>query len=175
MKHHGIVLLIGAALALTACSADDAGTRTDRRPGGMSLSPAADAVHACLTAKGWDVQLTWDGGIESDSRTIPDAQSDQYDADSDECWAVIDDRIASMQPDEIKQVYREELATRDCLIGAGFTVDTPPSEQQYVDTFFGTRWTAYGESSALSQSTDDEKWRHVNETCPQPSWSLGLP
>jgi hypothetical protein len=142
-------------------------------PDVLSLSPASNLVYQCLTDKGWNVNLTWDGGIEVSSKTVPDAQIALYDADSKECWSKIDDRILNMQPNEIAKIYRDELTTRDCLIENGFDVGTPPSEQQYIDTFQGARWSAYGDSGALTSQTPDDQWRDINKACPQPAWSLG--
>ncbi|HXH33716.1 MAG TPA: hypothetical protein VNJ54_04805 [Plantibacter sp.] len=175
------VSLIGKAITimmssflLAGCTHPEAPAGTGATGEALSLSPASDAVYACITEKGWDVTISWDGGIGASSDTIPAAQVDQYDSDAAACWAMIDDRVAAMQPDEIEAVYLDEIATRECLIAQGYSVDSPPSRQQYVDTFFTTRWTAYGESDAMSPRNDEDTWRALNETCPQPAWSLGL-
>lgn len=169
-------LAVGAAVGcvlLAACS-PSIPSPTPAPANGESLSPTVNQVYKCLLDKGWKPILHRDGGIEMNSDLLPDAQLDLYDADSKECWAVIRDRIAQMQPDEIAGVYELELETRACLIEFGLEVDEPPSEQSYIDTFHGQRWTAYGASNVQSVSADDEKWLEVNESCPQPSWSLGV-
>lgn len=160
-------------LALTGCTSPDEVPSTQGSEDALSLSPASNVVYKCLTDKGWNPTLTWDGGIQVTSETLPEAQIDLYNADSDECWSKINARIANMQPDEIADVYRSELATRDCLIEHGLEVGTPPSEQQFIDTFQSARWSAYGDSNA-SVAGEDE-WRTINEACPQPAWSLGAP
>lgn len=161
------LMLGGCTAAAPSSSVDDAVTD------GRSLSPAGNEVYACLTEKGWDVTLTWDGGIETTSESMPASQADQYDADSRACWDMIDERISAMQPADIVKVYQRELATRACLLDHGYEVEEPPSEQQYVDDFFGARWSAYGASNASGRPLPGDDWRTINEACPQPAWSLG--
>lgn len=138
-----------------------------------SLVPVSNTVYDCLEDKGWDVEITWDGGIEASSATIPSEQRDVFAADSAACWAVIDERVARMGPDEIEQVYRQELDTRSCMIDEDYDVESPPSLQEYVDRFHGDRWTAYGASSITSTALSDAEWLHIAQACPQPAWSFG--
>lgn len=164
------------AVLLVGCS-----TPAEPAPGPMpaaggdelSLSAAANQVYECITDRGWEVKLLWDGGIEASSDTIPEAQVDLFNADSAECWAEVDNRIAAMSDDEVAAVYKLELTTRECLIAQGLEVGDAPSEQQYVDSFFGSRWSAYGDSDVVRLMSDDQAWRDINVACPQPAWSLG--
>jgi hypothetical protein len=164
-----------ASIALSGCSGqNEPGAPTGQTPDeGMSLSSASNLVYECLTDRGWKVTLTWDGGIEAGSATVPDAQLENFNSDSDECWGMVDNRILNMQPEEISQTYAAELETRECLIERGFKVGTPPSEQQYIDTFQSARWSAYADSNGLNAQTSADEWREINEACPQPAWSLG--
>ena len=168
-------LAIGVCVGLVACAPEE--TTVDPRPSedAISIAPVSNYVYQCLTDKGWDVTLTWDGGIEVSSETIPEAQIALYDADSEECWSVIDGRVASMQDDEIAGVYRDELTTRDCLIEQGYEVEPPPSEQLFVESFRGARWSAYGGAEIPFASLTEDAWRKLNVACPQPAWSLGAP
>lgn len=165
------MVALALCVSASACSASEP-PRSDLADGALSLAPAADVVYRCLTDKGWDVTIDWQGGIEVDSESVPVEQYDIFDADSDACWAVIDDRVKSMQPEEISEIYDDELTTRECLIDEGYSIDDPPSEQQYIDTFHGRRWSAYGNNIPLD-TLSDEEWRALNEKCPQPAWSLG--
>jgi len=166
------VLIMIAAAALVGCGGNHE-PAAHTSPGAFSYSPASDRVFRCLIDKGWDVQITWDGGITAGSDTIPNAQYSSYKSDSDACWSAVDDRILAMTPAEISRAYAEEVKTRDCLIGLGYAVDEPPSAQTYADGFFGERWTAYGASSIVSRPLRDEEWERVGKTCVQPSWSFG--
>jgi hypothetical protein len=164
---------VGVVLAIAGCSGDAEVYIAEGTTDARSLSSASNFVYKCLKDKGWDVELTWDGGIEVTSETVPEAQLDLYTSDSDECWGAINDRIVSMQPDEISKVYQAELATRECLIERGVDVGTPPSEQQFIDTFQTQRWSAYGDSTAMATTAGEDEWQAMNEACPQPAWSLG--
>jgi len=161
-------------IGITGCSSPEPPKPIVSYEPGESLSSASNYVYKCITDKGWSVTQSWDGGIEVSSEDIPAAQVDLYRADSDACWAQIDNRIASMSTTEISDVYELELATKDCLEAHGYEVGSPPSEQSFVDTFFGDRWSAYADSDVLSAMNDDAAWRKVNEECPQPAWSLGV-
>lgn len=170
-----LALAIGLCVGLAACAPDEPTVSLDESADALSMAPVSNFVYQCLTDKGWDVTLTWDGGIEVSSETIPEAQLSLYDADSDECWSVIDGRVASMQDDEIAGVYLDELATRECLIEQGFEVESPPSEQTFIETFRGSRWSAYGGAELPFGAITEERWRDLNAACPQPAWSLGAP
>lgn len=165
----GAVLLL-ASLAACASTSDPG---EEAASSGTSQSPAANVVYQCLVDKGWDVTISWDGGIEANSNDIPDAQSDTYDQASTECWAVVEDRVAAYTPERIAEVYAMELATRECLIEQGLSVDEPPSEQAYIDTFHGERWMAYMASDIDTVATDESRYKEIATACPQPSWSLG--
>lgn len=157
-------VLVGCTTAPTksARNADEA----------SSLSPASDQVYKCLTQRGWNVTLTWDGGIEVSSDTVPTEQREAFDADANDCWAPINERVAMMSPDEIAKVYDSEVRTRTCLIALGYEVGQPPSKQSFVDSFHGLRWSAYADSNV--NAADDELWHKANVQCPQPAWSLGV-
>lgn len=162
---------LGLVILMTACSAT---SKPDpSQEGSLSLSAAADEAYRCLADKGWDVTITWDGGVGVDSTSIPDAQYGLYEADSQECWGQIDARITSMSSDQIARVYDLEVATVDCLTTEGFNVDPPPSRQAYIDSFQTNRWSAYATSSASPGTLSESEWRAINESCPQPAWDLG--
>jgi hypothetical protein len=166
------MLALGVVI-LGGCSAPSSPEEVDLPPSAHSLSPAADTVYECLTRKGWDVSISWDGGIEASSDDIPDAQLDLFEKDSDECWRIIDERVETMSLEAIEMVFEQELATRSCLINEGVNVDEPPSKQRYLDTFHDDRWMAYGASDIDSVARDSSEWRRIAQACPQPAWALG--
>ncbi|WP_395245558.1 hypothetical protein ACGGZK_07015 [Agromyces sp. MMS24-K17] len=163
-----------ALLTLAACTSPARVDETQATGEAMSVSPAADQVFKCITEKGWEVSLSWDGGIEASSDSVPQAQYDQYRADSDACWAVVDDKIRNMSPDQIRAAYTQELATRECLTGLGYDVAEPPSEQAFLDDFFIDRWSAYLAAGFGNGSLPDDEWRTVVQSCPQPSGGWGV-
>jgi len=172
----GVVLLtacVAASLVLSGCATPVGPATQTPLPQGQSLSLAGDTLYECIAEKGWPVELLWDGGVLASSETIPNEQWDLYNADADVCRAEVDQRILAMTDDEIRAVYQLELVARDCLIAQGYDVEEPPTEQTYVDRFFGNRWTAYGASSISTAQMPDSEWRTVNEQCHQPSWDLG--
>lgn len=174
MLRHVVVLtgFLTVAAALIGCSNGEESVASPAQSG-QSYSSAADSVFQCVTDKGWGAKISWDGTITASSEIIPRAQYSSYQEDLNECWKVVDDRILTMSPAEIANAYAAELKTRDCLITLGYTVDQPPSEQTYADSFFGERWTAYGASTFVQSPPSDEDWERVGKTCVQPSWAFG--
>lgn len=168
----GAVALLGVALALVGCTSAPQNPNVKALEEGLSLSPASNQAYECLKEKGWDVELSWDGGIGASSATIPSAQRELYEEDSEACWGPINDRILNMPDDEIADVYQDELKTRECLTDLGYEVGEPPSKQEFIDTFQGLRWSAYGNANV--DPSDDDTWREANMTCPQPAWSFGV-
>lgn len=167
-------LFIALAATLVSCSSGtDTSSGTEAAPESFSLSPVADTVYQCLRDRGWDVTITWDGGIEANSNQVPSGQQDLYASDEKECWGIVEDRIERMDSEAIADVYRQELATRECLIDHGYDVDPAPSEQQYIDSFHSERWMAYGASTLTTTPIGESEFREVSAECPQPAWSLG--
>ena len=167
-------IALGLTAGLAACTAPPSAQGNSSATENLSLSPAGDQAYRCLKEKGWDVTLTWDGGIEASSDTVPAGQKESYDADSQECWGKIDARIAAMTEAEIRKVYTSELTTLACLADLGYAVEEPPSEQAYVDSFHGRRWSAYTATDFPEDLLRSADWKAVNEKCPQPALSLGV-
>ncbi|GGF33697.1 hypothetical protein [Subtercola lobariae] len=132
-------------------------------------SPVVDALYRCITARGWQVTLTDDGAIQASSDTIPKEQYQLYLSDTWACNA----QVAKQFPVDDNQkhlLYAAELAERACLQQHGYSVDEPPSLQQFLDTYDSAPWSAMASSelATLSQTMSDADWRSINLACPQP-------
>jgi hypothetical protein len=171
-----VVGAIAAAALLSACSG--AGSTEGTNPGAadarqtqpaLSQSPVADALYRCITARGWQVTLTDDGAIQASSDTIPKEQYQLYLTDTWACNA----QVSAQFPVDDNQkhlLYAAELAERTCLQQHGYTVDEPPSLQQFLDEYDSAPWSAMASSelATLSQTMSDADWRTINTECPQP-------
>jgi hypothetical protein len=130
-------------------------------------------VAACLRDKGWDATIGWDGGMHVNNpggtTTMAALQEDTY-----ACWDIYGGPQPFVPPTdtEIRANY-DYVAhdLRDCLIGMGFDISEPPSEEEYLATYPRTEgivesgpWTPYDD---LPQDLNGHTWREVNETCPQ--------
>ena len=74
--HVAVMTVAAAVLCLTACSpaADDPADGPD--------SEWATAFSSCMTARGWHVEVEWDGGVTGE---FAEADRDRYRFDTDEC------------------------------------------------------------------------------------------
>lgn len=130
-------------------------------------------IAACLRDKGWDATIEWDGGMQVDTPG-GDEQRAALRLDQYACWDVFGGPRPFVPPTdaEIQAIYEywaHDL--RDCLIGMGYTIGEPPTEQEFVDSYPRTEgivesgpWSPYLE---LPENLGPHSWREVNETCPQ--------
>lgn len=78
-----------------------------------------------------------------------------------------------VDPRALSKLYSYELATRDCLSSLGLPVDTPPSEEAFIERFTTTdRWSAYSgfidDFGVLEAQGKAPPWDEINAVCPQP-------
>lgn len=124
-------LLLAAALAV-ASSGCSANNESPEPAGPASQSPSVDDVAACLRDRGWEVEVTWDDGIQA---VYAEEQAEQYRADMEEC------RLAAgfpkdpppMTEERAKKFYDKWLGIAECVRDLGFDIDDPPSEQAFVE------------------------------------------
>jgi len=172
-----VACAIGAAVMLVVivgCAPAGDQPSTTPTQEGLSLSPRADQAYRCLVDKGWPVTISWDGGVDITSDDVPAGQEERYDQDAEACWAPLEEMTRDLSQEGIEELYEEELATRECLIAEGYQVDDPPSKQRFLDSYPDERWMAYGASDVTRAMADEESWRAINETCRQPSWTIGF-
>ncbi|RFA09120.1 hypothetical protein B7R54_07690 [Subtercola boreus] len=162
------LLAIIAVGALSACSGDPGHPETTTEAA-LSQSPVADALYRCITAHGWEVTLSDDGGIDASSDTIPAEQYDRYLADT---WACNSEVTARFPVDDRQKrlLYDAELRENDCLQSQGYAVADAPSLQVFLDGWDAAPWSAMASSGVAeqSQTMTEEEWQSINRTCPQP-------
>ena len=166
--------IAATALTMAGCTPGDGGPEWTTTSEALSLSPRADQAYRCLLDKGWGVTICWDGGVDITSDEVPPDQEERYDRDAEECWAPLDEMIVNLPEEGVAALYEDELATRECLIAEGYQVDEPPSLQHFMDSFPDGWWMAYGASDVTRVMAKEDVWRAINETCRQPSWTIGF-
>ncbi len=161
-----------AALMLTGCgSPTQPAAPTPSPPQPLSASPLGDLLYLCLRDLGWDVTIDPDGGVLADSRTIPIEQKPLLDEDTAKCFAEID-AVKVIDDVEKERLYNAELLTRQCLIERGHEIPPAPTLQTYIDTYDTTLWAAW--SYLDLRNMDENAYRQLSESCPQPQWSAGV-
>lgn len=117
---------------------------------------------ACMSDLGWDSVKDTDGGVITN---IPSGQRSAYTAARDQCLELIgaSDRPAPTT-EQLKGLYEAQLASRDCLIGEGFSLPEPPSEQVFLES--AGAWSPY---IALPDDALSEGFDELVKRCPQPT------
>ncbi len=168
------VLLLGTG-SPSGCSepsvTSPASSSAPSPPDPLSKSPLGDLLYLCLRDHGWDVTIDWDGGVLADSRTIPIEQKPLYEEDADECMAEID-AMQVLDDDEKERLHDAEVRTRECLLDHGHEIPPAPTLQTYVETYNTMLWAAW--SYVDLRNMDEDTYRQLNESCPQPQWSAGV-
>jgi hypothetical protein len=124
---------------------------------------------ACMEDAGWDVSVTFDGGLAPPTFIAP-TQADAYELANYICHAQypVDQRLfRPWGPEQVARSYRYFIEFLvPCLEAAGYSVSPIPSEAAYIEAFGTQRaWAPYMSVDASSLSEDE--WVHLNLTCPQ--------
>ena len=125
------------ALIISGCAAPDAEPAPSLTPGQVEGNQrdyeSATAVAACLEERGWDVNVTPEGGwgIEVE---MDEAQADVYREDFNACLEETGMGDVQMDEELANYLYDNHLRVLDCLEGAGYSVEEPPSRAGFVST-----------------------------------------
>lgn len=88
-------------------------------------------MESCLSSHGWDVKTTPDGGVWAE---YSQEQSDRYDADREECEKTFGyDVPPTYDETQLRAMYKQVLATADCIRAKGYDPGTAPTEQTWID------------------------------------------
>jgi hypothetical protein len=118
---------------------------------------------ACLRAKGWDAKAIPGGDFTVKLHGQPEALEKAQTGCRNTLGFVDAGKPTAQQ---ISNYYAAQLKVRECLVGHGFAVSTPPSKQTFIDTFDTTKeWNPYL-SESVKKTTSDQ-WNHINSACPQ--------
>lgn len=163
-----------AVSVVAACTpgAESRPERSTNSSGVLESEEPADAsvqaVAACLREKGWLVVIH-DGGVGPSS--LPEEQVKAYTSDMTACMSEFERDVPSPTLDrsQMVELYRKELATRECLAAQGYeSPAAPPSEATYVAALASGSappWMAY---DAVGQVALEE-FRRIERLCPQPT------
>lgn len=133
------------------------------------LQDLEDTVRAamvdCLTAKGWDVESDDQGfGVSG----IPVEQVEVYEADTATCRTETGaDAIKppALTDERLREFYRHESSTGECLRREGYAIPAMPSEQAFMDGYrTGEPWSAY---AFIPENIQQSKWEALLASCPQ--------
>lgn len=117
----------------------------------------AIAMVGCLREAGWDAVVNESG----DGFSVQSLTPDQHSA-LESARIACDERVGPAPPPrqlsdgEIRERYQFLLRVRECLIGAGFDVSEPPSEDAFVDSWAAGPWSPFSEiEMGLERALDE--------------------
>lgn len=117
----------------------------------------AIAMVGCLREAGWDAVVNESG----DGFSVQSVTPDQHSA-LESARIACDERVGPAPPPrqlsdgEIRERYQFLLRVRECLIGAGFDVSEPPSEDAFVDSWAAGPWSPFSEiEMGLERALDE--------------------
>lgn len=163
------MIIAGAALTLltgllSACSNGDQGEPEQVLPTGQAADPDRypDLMTECLRDKGWAVEAKPDGAVVA---TYPAEQDEAYMADNETCKHQygFDATHPPVTEAELRSMYKDALATVDCLREQGYDPGEVPSEQVFVDR---GGWDPYYNVHAPGKISDEEYYRLL-KLCPR--------
>jgi hypothetical protein len=125
--------------------------------GCVSITPVEDPLAArfpeqadlakarvqCLNEKGWDAELTDDGGIRI---ALPDQQRLPYFADNEACLQELGiDLNRELTGDEMDAEYEWYVDAAECLRHAGWPISPAPSRATFGETYNTSPWMPWDE------------------------------
>ncbi|MFB8188269.1 hypothetical protein ACFC14_03025 [Microbacterium sp. NPDC055988] len=166
-------IIAASALLLGGCAGSAPEPHATAESVDLGIDPEfGSTMAACMVDRGWDADVTGDGGVLSD---VPEGQEEPYDADLAECEKEngLDTIAPALTEPELRLLYLMELDTAECIRVQGLDPGNPPSEQTFVDSALadGNAWDPYAEvyTTSNSQVTEDEYFALL-EKCPRPGY-----
>jgi hypothetical protein len=124
----------------------------------------------CLNEAGWEARVERDtvGYLFTvDGRT---QQNPAFLQDEKTCERELgfDKPLPPLTRTQLEGLYKEHLATRECLEGEAYTIEKPPSLDKFVE--MQGRWSAYDSliDDMANGKLNEGEWNRLNRVCPQP-------
>jgi len=168
-RRGAVIAVASAVLALAACSAtpDLPPTKPADLTFDVGLRPDfATDMQACLTDSGWSVSLGADGSYITDN--IPNGQHDVYTEDEADCREQFgyDQPPPALSDDQVHEVYQHGLWDWKCLDENGYSPDSPPSEQAFLDGYHTTA-ALWSPLSQYTASLPPDDLSELLSACPR--------
>lgn len=153
-------------LLLTSCAGgSDESAPTEGSADVQDLDNWGENMEKCLLDKGWEIEMLPDGGINV---TVPKGQEDSYDADYKACEESFGyDTPPVYSDEEVREIYKQVVATAECLTEQGQDPGAPPSEQTFVEQVQSGPggWDPYSE--LYPATMDQQEYYATLEVCPR--------
>jgi len=137
----------------------------------MVQAPTTVRLVQCMRDAGWDVTPSWGGGI--DSAEMDASQQSAWDAAFHECAESSGWRKANTYgewtPEQVEQLYAQEVASHQCMVEHGWSSDEPPSKQTFIDTF-ATADQYFAMVPAIDNVSSRSDFEEIQIACPPPTW-----
>jgi len=123
------------------------------------------AMTGCLRDAGWDV-VADPAGDGFSVNGLSGEQRPAYIAAEGKCEQQVGPPPPAVPLDEaqIRERYGFLLDARECLIGLGYSISEPPSEEAFLESWATGPWSPYND---VVDSVSSEQWEEINAACPQ--------
>ena len=162
-------VLVALTFCASACTAivDSAANEPE-----IPDSPLAEATVDCMQEQGFEASILWDGSIAGPS-DVSSEQTLQWSAAMTTCVEATGyGSLAALSPNQVGELYQQELAEYACLRDAGFSPEAPPSQQTYMDTFASAE--QYYAFKEVFDPLSMKEAQEIVAVCPPPTWFLDV-
>jgi hypothetical protein len=112
-----------------------------------------------MRGQGWDVFVDPAGGI---SANIANEQVEPYQEAVDSCTEQLGFGVRPLTESEYTRLYADYVDGYGCLLEAGYSVTTPPSEATFIENYETAPWLPWSEIPS-------EELHRALALCPQPA------
>lgn len=151
---------------LAGCRAPDSSPATSPTPAASAMGDTWIAAMAgCLRDAGWDVAVG-PAGDSYHANNLSGEQRPAYIEAEAACEAEVGPppEVEPLSQAEIREHYRFLLDARECLIGLGYSISEPPSEDAFVESWTTGPWSPFND---VVEVVTTEEWERINDACPQ--------
>ncbi|WP_162564423.1 MULTISPECIES: hypothetical protein [Microbacterium] len=169
---------MAALIALSGCAAAAEPRVEPTTAADIPPYPAQERYVQCLQDEGWEIQRSLTSPPYIDG--LSEAQQSAFNAASDACGEETGykkSQTPSMwSTEQVRQLYAQELANHECIVGHGFPSDDPPSEAVFLDTFGQENAPWYQAISAylMGGNIDQSDYSQLLRDCPPPLMFMNI-
>lgn len=118
----------------------------------------------CLGNAGFVAEVLPDGSLRYEFGTA--AQRPALEAAKAECESTfgVPPPPRPLTESELRQLYSSLVESRECLMGLGYDLPSPPSQDRFIESYQIDPWSPFNDLGI----TGANEWAELSRTCPQP-------
>lgn len=128
------------------------------------------ATIRCMEDRGFEALADESGGFSSPE--MGPELSAQWRAAAEECKAETGWGVEDYSDGQLAELYELEIKQYECLVDLGFSPDSPPSLQAYIDSWSGSTGPPYQPFASVIVGLKADEQQRLLEACPPPRWTF---